>query len=87
MSEPQQKPSNDLNSEIRISLIAARVMFAAAVLDLLLLLLTLLNVFPVSRGTMSAVLIPVFFLLLAAAAVFSASVKRDRSVIVEHTSK
>ena len=83
MSEPQQKPSNDLNSEIRISLIAARVMFAAAVLDLLLLLLTLLNVFPVSRGTMSAVLIPVFFLLLAAAAVFSASVKRDRSVIVE----
>ena len=61
----------------------ARVMFAAAVLDLLLLLLTLLNVFPVSRGTMSAVLIPVFFLLLAAAAVFSASVKRDRSVIVE----
>ena len=83
MSEPQQKPSNDLNSEIRTSLIAARVMFAAAVLDLLLLLLTLLNVFPVSRGTMSAVLIPVFFLLLAAAAVFSASVKRDRSVIVE----
>ena len=83
MSEPQQKPSNDLNSEIRISLIAARVMFAAAVLDLLLLLLTLLNVFPVSRGTMSAVLIPVFFLLLAAAAVFSAGVKRDRSVIVE----
>ena len=83
MSEPQQKPSNDLNREIRISLIAARVMFAAAVLDLLLLLLTLLNVFPVSRGTMSAVLIPVFFLLLAAAAVFSASVKRDRSVIVE----
>ena len=83
MSEPQQKPSNDLNSEIRISLIAARVMFAAAVLDLLLLLLTLLNVFPVSRGTMSAVLILVFFLLLAAAAVFSASVKRDRSVIVE----
>ncbi len=83
MSEPQQKPSNDLNSEIRISLIAARVMFAAAVLDLLLLLLTLLNVFPVSRGTMSAVLIPVFFLLLAAAAVFSADVKRDRSVIVE----
>ena len=83
MSEPQQKPSNDLNSEIRISLIAARVMFAAAVLDLLLLLLTLLNVFPVSRGTMSAVLIPVFFLLLAAAAVFSGGVKRDRSVIVE----
>ena len=83
MSEPQQKPSNDLNREIRTSLIAARVMFAAAVLDLLLLLLTLLNVFPVSRGTMSAVLIPVFFLLLAAAAVFSASVKRDRSVIVE----
>ena len=83
MSEPQQKPSNDLNREIRISLIAARVMFAAAVLYLLLLLLTLLNVFPVSRGTMSAVLIPVFFLLLAAAAVFSASVKRDRSVIVE----
>ena len=83
MSEPQQKPGNDLNREIRISLIAARVMFAAAVLDLLLLLLTLLNVFPVSRGTMSAVLIPVFFLLLAAAAVFSASVKRDRSVIVE----
>lgn len=83
MSESQQKPSNDLNSEIRTSLIAARVMFAAAVLDLLLLLLTLLNVFPVSRGTMSAVLIPVFFLLLAAAAVFSASVKRDRSVIVE----
>ena len=83
MSEPQQKPSNDLNSEIRTGLIAARVMFAAAVLDLLLLLLTLLNVFPVSRGTMSAVLIPVFFLLLAAAAVFSASVKRDRSVIVE----
>ena len=83
MSEPQQKPSNDLNSEIRISLIAARVMFAAAVLDLLLLLLTLLNVFPVSRGTMSAVLIPVFFLLLAAAAVFSAGVKRDRTVIVE----
>ena len=83
MSESQQKPSNDLNREIRTSLIAARVMFAAAVLDLLLLLLTLLNVFPVSRGTMSAVLIPVFFLLLAAAAVFSASVKRDRSVIVE----
>lgn len=83
MSEPQQKPGNDLNREIRISLIAARVMFAAAVLDLLLLLLTLLNVFPVSRGTMSAVLIPVFFLLLAAAAVFSADVKRDRSVIVE----
>ena len=83
MSEPQQKPSNDLNREIRTSLIAARVMFAAAVLDLLLLLLTLLNVFPVSRGTLSAVLIPVFFLLLAAAAVFSASVKRDRSVIVE----
>ena len=74
---------NTGSSEIRTSLIAARVMFAAAVLDLLLLLLTLLNVFPVSRGTMSAVLIPVFFLLLAAAAVFSASVKRDRSVIVE----
>ena len=83
MPEPQQNANNELNQEIRINLIAARVLLAAAVLDLLLLLLTLMNLFPVSRGTMFAVLIPVFFLLLAAAVVFSASVKRNRSVIVE----
>ncbi|MBO7373208.1 MAG: serine/threonine-protein phosphatase [Oscillospiraceae bacterium] len=83
MPEPQQNANNELNQEIRINLIAARVLLAAAVLDLLLLLLTLMNQFPVSRGTMFAVLIPVFFLLLAAAVVFSASVKRNRSVIVE----
>ena len=83
MPEPQQNANNELNQEIRINLIAARVLLAAAVLDLLLLLLTQMNLFPVSRGTMFAVLIPVFFLLLAAAVVFSASVKRNRSVIVE----
>ena len=68
---------------VRANLIASRVMAAAAALDLLLIVLALSTWFSVSRGTMLAVLVPVFLLLLAAAVLCAQNARCDRAVFAE----
>ena len=51
-------------AEVRATWLIAALLFAAAVLDLVFLLLLLAGVLPVSRGSLTGILIPSFFLFL-----------------------
>ena len=64
------------------NLAAAKVLFAAAALALLFVLLALLNLFGGSRGAMLAVLIPVFLLLIVSASLCTDNACRCREVIL-----
>ena len=68
---------------VRANLILAGILAAIAALVFLLIVLTLAYRLIVSRGTMLAVLIPVFFLLLASALICTENARRGQTVALE----
>ena len=68
---------------VRANLILAGILAAIAALVFLLIVLTLAYRLIVSRGTMLAVLIPVFFLLIASALICTENARRGQTVALE----
>ncbi len=75
---------NNLEKEIRATRLASAILFAAALLDLVALFLLLSGVLPASRGMLSGILIPVFFLFLLSAVFCFFLARSTQAAVREH---
>ncbi len=85
VENPEQALTEKLKkreAEVRATRLVSAVLFAGAALDLLFLLLLLTGALPVSRGSLSGILIPVFFLFLIAA-VFCLQLARSGQAAIQ----